>query len=143
MEREPKRRLKGGHHKRNAMTALFGWWPGMAGPPLVMPRSRRRRGGGAVGDDGVAGLAGAGAAGAVVGPGGLHGERAGGQGEVERPTAGARRDPGALVGVLRAGGVGPAAGRVLVGDGLGVLVTVHDGHAVLQACAAGVDEVLP
>src|SRR5262249_61213736 len=86
----------------------------------------------------MAGLARAGPTGAVVGPGGLHREGAGRQREVERPAAGARGDPGALVGVLQAAGVGPAAGRVLVGDRLGVLVAVHDGHAVPQARAAGV-----
>jgi ATP-dependent Lhr-like helicase len=52
--------------------------------------------------DGVAGLAGTPAAAAVVRPRGLHGEGAGGRGQVERAAACARRDPRALVAVLRA-----------------------------------------
>src|ERR1700724_3328066 len=97
----------------------------------------------AVGDDRVAGLAGARAGRAVVAPGGLHREGASGRGEVERPARGPGRDPGALVAVLGAAGVGIAAGRVLVGDGLRVLVALDDGDAVLGPGAAGVDEARP
>src|SRR5204862_1903776 len=91
----------------------------------------------ATADDGVRDLA----AVAVVAPGALHRERAGGEAHVLR-AAGAAGQPRALVGVLLTGGVGPAAGRVLVGDGLGVLVALDHGDAVEGAGRAGVDEVL-
>src|SRR5882672_12529164 len=39
MDRGPKRRLRERRHKKNAMTGRLGWWPGMAGPPRVLPRS--------------------------------------------------------------------------------------------------------
>src|SRR5450432_934897 len=91
----------------------------------------------AVSDNSVAEVTGAVA---VVGPGGLHGEGAGGQGQVGRWSARSLA-PCAQVAVLLAGRAGPAARRVLVGDGLGVLMAVHDRHAVQGAGAAGVDEV--
>src|SRR6185503_20166362 len=63
-------------------------------------------------------------------------------GHVGRGTL-AVADPGALVGVLLGvAEVGPAAGRVLVGDGLGVLVALDDGEAVQGAGRTGVHEVL-
>src|SRR6185437_15258675 len=64
------------------------------------------------------------------------------QAQVGRGGAGTLA-PRAQVAVLLARRrVGPAACRVLVGDGLGVLVPVDDRDAVKRARAAGVDEVL-
>src|SRR5436305_12459020 len=91
----------------------------------------------------MTGLTGARAASGRVRPGGLHGEPPGGQREHERAATAARVDPGTLVGVLLAGEVGPAAGRVLVGDGLGVLVPLHDREAVAPAAGTGADEMRP
>src|ERR1035438_6370988 len=95
----------------------------------------------AVGDDGVGELAATAAARGVIRPGALHREGTSGQGQVGDPAAGPRGYPGALIGVLAATGVSPAAGWVLVGEGLGVLVALNDRDAVLGARAAGVDEV--
>src|SRR5215467_12527097 len=81
------------------------------------------------------------AAARVIRPRGLDREGAVAGGQVERPALGPGRDPGALVAVLRAEPVGPAASRVLVRAGLGVLVTLDDRDAVERAVA--VDEVLP
>src|SRR6476661_7852496 len=101
-------------------------------------------GGVASADRGVAQVAAVG----VVGPGGLHREAAGCRRDVACATGAPGGDPGALVGVLLAGvgargGVGPATGRVLVGDRLGVLVALDHGVAVVGAGGPGVDEVLP
>src|SRR5438445_13333419 len=87
---------------------------------------------------GVGDLAGA----LVVAPGRLHRERPGAERDVLR-LAGAGGDPRALVGVLLALDVGPAAGRELVGDRLGVLVAEDHGETIGVAGGAGVDEVLP
>src|SRR2546429_2824875 len=77
----------------------------------------------------------------VVRPGALHRVRAIAHAHVRgRPLAGA--DPGALIAILLAQQGGPAAGRILIGHRLGVLVAVHDGEAVEQTRGAGVDEVL-
>src|SRR5205807_9575083 len=95
----------------------------------------------AIGDDRVADLTAAAAAVEVIRPGRLDRERAGRQGDVLRGAL-PRGDPGALVAVLVARGVGPAAGWELVGDRLGVLVALDDRDAVERARRADVDEVL-
>src|SRR5262245_29692695 len=62
----------------------------------------------------------------------------------DRRRALAAGDPGADVAVLRAAAVEPAAGRVRVGDRLGVLVPADDRHAFggrVDAGAPGRDEV--
>src|SRR5437879_8309410 len=65
----------------------------------------------------------------VIRPGALHGVRAIAHAHVRgRSLAGA--DPGALIAILLAREGGPAAGRILIGHRLGVLVAVHDGKAI-------------
>src|SRR2546430_10256619 len=77
----------------------------------------------------------------VVRPGALHRVRAIAHGHVRgRPLAGA--DPGALIAILLAQQGGPAAGRVLIGQRLGVLVAVHDRDAIEQARRYAYDTVL-
>src|SRR6266513_2059894 len=77
----------------------------------------------------------------VVRPGALHRVRAIAHAHVRgRPLAGA--DPGALIAILLAQQGGPAAGRILIGQRLGVLVAVHDREAIEQARRAAIDEVL-
>src|SRR6185437_14061159 len=77
----------------------------------------------------------------VVAPGALHRVAAVAHAHVGR-LALAAADPGALVSVLLAAGGGPATGRVLVGDGLGVLVALDDGEAIQGAGRTRVHEVL-
>src|SRR6185369_4827067 len=78
----------------------------------------------------------------VVRPSALHSEGTGSECDVLCTPGAADTLPSALVGVLGAATVGPAARRILVGDGLGVLVPHHDGDAVEVARAAGIDVVL-
>src|SRR5262245_31250315 len=82
------------------------------------------------------------AVGRVIRPRALHGKRSGGEGDVLGTAGATNAIPRAFVGVFRAGAVSPAAGRVLVGDGLRVLVSHHDRHAVKVARGASVDIVL-
>src|SRR5258708_448817 len=75
------------------------------------------------------------ATGAVVeciAPQRLHRERAGGERDVRRGTL-ARGNPGALVAVLRAGGVQPTGARELVGDRLAHFMPADDGDASVRA----------
>src|SRR5258708_20355599 len=67
-----------------------------------------------------------------IAPERLHGERAGGERDVRRGTL-ARRDPGALVAVLRAGGVQPTGARELIGDRLAHFMSAHHGDAAVRA----------
>src|ERR1700756_2883012 len=86
----------------------------------------------------MADLASPAAAVGVVGPGRLDGEAARAQGDVLRGP-GAGTDPRALVAVLVARAVDPAGRRVWVGQGLGVLMTLHDRDAVKHPSCAVVD----
>src|SRR5258708_14883539 len=67
-----------------------------------------------------------------IAPERLHRERAGGERGVRRGTL-ARGDPGALVAILRAGGVQPTGARELVGDRLGHFMPADDGDAGVSA----------
>src|SRR5260370_27312368 len=67
-----------------------------------------------------------------IAPERLHRERAGGERDVRRGTL-PRRDPGALVAVLRAGGVQPTGARELIGDRLAHFMTANDGDAGVRA----------
>src|SRR5260370_23094538 len=67
-----------------------------------------------------------------IAPERLHRERAGGERDVRRGTL-PRRDPGALVAVLRAGGVQPTGARALIGDRLAHFMTANDGDASVRA----------
>src|SRR5207253_10355560 len=78
----------------------------------------------------------------VVRPGALHRVGAVAHAHVRRGAL-TRADPRALVTVFLARElVGPAAGRILVGHGFGVLVTVHDREAIESSGRAAVDEIL-
>src|ERR1700693_2094412 len=77
----------------------------------------------------------------VVGPGRLDREGSRPERDVLRGSL-TRADPGALVAGLVARAVGPAPGGKLVGDGFGVLVTLHDRDPVERAGRACVDEIL-
>src|SRR6476620_2418361 len=76
----------------------------------------------------------------VVGPGGLDRVGPGRERDVLRGAL-PGGDPGALVGVLEAGPVGPAANGELVGDGLGVFVFLDTRTTVGHAVGGRVDEV--
>src|SRR5260370_7120266 len=67
-----------------------------------------------------------------IAPERLHRERAGGERDVRRGTL-ARRDPGALVTVLRAAGVQPTGARELVGDRLAHFMPADNGDAGVRA----------
>ncbi len=67
-----------------------------------------------------------------IAPERLHRERAGGERDVRRGTL-ARRDPGALVAVLRAGGVQPTGARELIGDRLAHFMPADDRDAGVRA----------
>src|SRR5207244_10958050 len=78
----------------------------------------------------------------VIRPGALHRISAVAHAHVRRGAL-TRADPRALVTVFLARElVGPAAGRILVGHGFGVLVTVHDREAIESSGRAAVDEIL-
>src|SRR5260370_13781492 len=67
-----------------------------------------------------------------IAPERLHRERPGGERDVRRGTL-ARRDPGALVAVLRAGGVQPTGARELIGDRLAHFMSADDADARVTA----------
>src|SRR5260370_9330463 len=77
-----------------------------------------------------------------IAPERLHRERAGGERDVRRGTL-ARRDPGALVAVLRAGRVQPTGARELVGDRLAHFMPADDGDAGVRAESVEVGTTAP
>src|ERR1700746_3341206 len=75
----------------------------------------------------------------IVRPGALHRVGTVPHADIRRGAL-AAANPGALIAVLLSGGGGPAAGRILIGEGLGVLVAADDRKAVERSRGTRVDE---